>query len=103
MKETYRLLAQSHGIDWTGCRHGQADPVAADLPSQSLNHASSAVEAATGITVAATGAIPQPGFIHEDPGQSFVLDVADLYRADLTIPCALRAARQVIADPVQKI
>jgi len=51
--------------------------MAADLPNQALNHAASAVEAAAAI---ATATIPQPGFIHGDPGQSFVLDVADLYR-----------------------
>jgi hypothetical protein len=38
----------------------------------------SAVEGAACIAVAATATIPQLGFIHEDSGQSFVLDVADL-------------------------
>src|SRR6266516_7844214 len=32
------------------------------------------------------------GFIHEDSGQSFVLDVADLVRDTVTIPCAFKAA-----------
>jgi CRISP-associated protein Cas1 len=103
MKETYRLLAQSHRIAWNGRRYDRADPVAADLPNQALNHASSAVEAAAAIAVAATATIPQLGFIHEDPGQSFVLDVADLYRAEVTIPCAFRAAKQVAANPVDNI
>lgn len=103
MKETYRLLAQSHGIDWKGRRYDRNAPLAADLPNQALNHASSAVEAAAAIAVAATGAIPQLGFIHEDPGQSFVLDVADLYRAELTIPCAFRAAKQAAAHPAENI
>ena len=30
--------------------------------------------------MAATATIPQLGFIHEDSGQSFVLDIADLFR-----------------------
>lgn len=55
------------------------------------------------IAVAATATIPQLGFIHEDSGQSFVLDIADLYRAELTIPCAFRAARQVEAKPTESI
>ncbi|MDG1117628.1 MAG: type I-E CRISPR-associated endonuclease Cas1e [Flavimaricola sp.] len=94
MKESYRLLARSIGIDWNG-RHYQRDsPTAADLPNQALNHASSAVEAAAAIAVAATATIPQLGFIHEDAGQSFVLDIADLYRVTVTIPCAFKAAKQ---------
>ena len=78
MKESYRLLARQIGVDWRGRRYDRARPLAADLPNQALSHASSAVEGAAAIAVAATPTIPQLGFIHEDPGQSFVLDIADL-------------------------
>lgn len=94
MKETYRLAAQQAGIRWQGRRYDRADPGAADLPNQALNHAASAVEAAAAIACAAVRAIPQLGFIHEDPGQSLVLDVADLVRDSVTIPVAFAAARQ---------
>ena len=94
MKESYALHAKQVGITWRGRRYDRANPNAADLPNQALNHAASAVEAAAAIAVAATATIPQLGFIHEDPGQSFVLDIADLYRDEITIPCAFRAARQ---------
>jgi CRISPR-associated protein Cas1 len=93
MKETYRLAAAQVGIDWAGRRYDRADPGAADLPNQALNHAASAVEAAAAIAVTATGALPQLGFIHEDPGQSLVLDIADLFRDQVTVPEAFRAAR----------
>ena len=95
MKESYRLHAQRAGIVWRGRRYDRANPGAADLPNQALNHASSAVEGAAAIAVAATATIPQLGFIHEDPGQSFVLDIADLHRDSITIPCAFRAAKRV--------
>ncbi len=97
MKETYRLTAERLGVPWRGRRYDRSTPGAADLPNQALNHASSAVEAAAAIAVTATAAIPQLGFIHEDPGQSFVLDVADLFRDTVTIPCAFRAARSAEA------
>ena len=93
MKESYRLLAQKIGVEWRGRHYDRARPHAADLPNQALNHASSAVEGAAAIAVAATATIPQLGFIHEDAGQSFVLDIADLYRDTVTIPCAFRAAK----------
>ncbi len=95
MKESYRLIAAQIGIEWRGRRYDRANPTGSDLPNQALNHAASAVEAAAAIAVAATATIPQLGFIHEDAGQSFVLDIADLYRAEVTIPCAFRAAREV--------
>jgi CRISPR-associated protein Cas1 len=103
MKQTYAIWAERIGIDWQGRRYDRSDPTAADLPNQALNHAASAVEAAASIAVCATATIPQLGFIHEDPGQSFVLDVADLFRDQLTIPCAFRAARQVTDHPSENI
>ena len=99
------------GLPLPGLDHGLgepvypdcADPGAADLPNQALNHASSAVEGAAAIAVAATATIPQLGFIHEDPGQSFVLDIADLYRDSVTIPCAFRAAKRVAERPDENV
>lgn len=93
MKEAYRIAAMQAKIDWRGRRYDRASPLSADAPNQALNHVSSAVEAAAAIAVTAVGAIPQLGFIHEDPGQSFVLDVADLWRQELTIPVAFAASK----------
>jgi len=103
MKESYRLLAKSIGIDWKGRHYQRDNPTAADLPNQALNHASSAVEAAAAIAVAATATIPQLGFIHEDAGQSFVLDISDLYRVVVTIPCAFKAAKHCTQRPTENI
>ena len=99
MKETYRLIARQVGVQWRGRRYDRANPNASDLPNQALNHASSAVEAAAAIAVSATATIPQLGFVHEDPGQSFVLDIADLYRDTVTVPWALRSAKSVSEHP----
>ncbi len=103
MKESYRLLARQIGVEWHGRRYDRANPGAANLPNQALNHASSAVEGAAAIAVAATATIPQLGFVHEDPGQSFVLDIADLYRDSITVPCAFRAAKRVAERPAENI
>ena len=50
--------------------------------------------AAAAVAVAATGTIPQLGFVHEDSGQSFVLDVADLFRHDVLLDIAFGAAKE---------
>ena len=94
MRETYRLVAQTVGVEWRGRRYDRSNPGKADLPNQALNHASSAVEAAAAIAVAATATIPQLGFVHEDASQSFVLDISDLFRDTVLIPAAFRAAKR---------
>ncbi len=94
MKETYRLTAERFGVRWRGRRYDRAAPDAADLPNQAINHASTAVQAAAVIAVTAVSALPQLGFIHEDSDQSFVLDIADLYRDTVTLPVAFAAVAE---------
>lgn len=95
MKETYRRLAESHGIKWYGRRYDRQNPESDDIPNQAINHAATAVEAAALIATAATGAIPSLGFIHEDASISFPLDIADLFRHSHTIPIAFKAAKEI--------
>lgn len=92
MKETYRLLAQQHGVRWRGRRYDREDPSANDLPNQAINHAATATEAAALIAVASTQTIPQLGFIHEHARHAFALDIADLFRTEITLPVAFAAA-----------
>ncbi|SEO55394.1 type I-E CRISPR-associated endonuclease Cas1e [Aquisalimonas asiatica] len=99
MKEMYRVQAERFGITWKGRRYNRNDPTSADVPNQAINHAATFVESAADVAVAALGALPPLGFIHEDSSNAFTLDVADLYRADITIPLAFAVARQVQENP----
>jgi CRISPR-associated protein Cas1 len=98
MRETYRQLAEHYGVPWTGRKYDRADPEHNSPVNQAINHAASAVQAAAMLAVAATGTIPQLGFIHEESGQAFCLDVADLWRAALTLPAAFAAVRNCSND-----
>ena len=94
MKTSYSLLAKKYGIDWHGRRYDRQHPEIADDANQAINHAATATEAAAIIAVAATGALPPLGFIHEDASIAFCLDIADLYRTEITIPVAFEAVNQ---------
>ena len=94
IKRSYQLAAERHGVAWKGRKYERNNPNACDTPNQALNHAASAIRAAASVAVAAVGAIPQLGFIHEDSGQSFVLDIADLYRHNVTLDIAFASARE---------
>ena len=95
VKESYKQVAQSFGMTWKRRDFNRANPDAADLANQAINHASTAVRAAAGVAVAAVSALPQLGFIHEDSDQSFVLDIADLYRESVTLRLAFSAAKRL--------
>ncbi len=98
VKATYRLMAQRYGIEWKGRHYDRANPSATDIPNQAINHAATAVQAAAAIAVQAVAAIPQLGFIHEDSGQSFILDIADLFRDTITLQIAFTVAKKTETD-----
>lgn len=105
IKESYKLVAQRFDVEWHGRHYDRDNPGAADSPNQALNHAATFVEAAADIAVAAVGALPPLGFIHEDSSNSFTLDVADLHRVDVTLPLAfgaVRAMRDGKADHLER-
>ncbi|MCW8309457.1 type I-E CRISPR-associated endonuclease Cas1e [Acidiphilium sp. PA] len=105
IKRSYQLAAEQHGISWHGRHSDHANPNVEDLPNQALNHAASAMRAAACVAVAALGAIPQLGFVHEDSGQSFVLDIADLFRHDVTLDIAFGAAKDAMksGDSIERL
>lgn len=99
LKEAYRIIAKKYGVRWKGRRYDRQDPQATDIPNQAINHASTFVEAAADIAVAAVGALPPLGFIHEQSSNAFTLDVADMWRVQITLPLAFETAAKVTHQP----
>ena len=99
MKKSYQLLADEYGIPWKGRRYDRQNPNGTDIPNQAINHAATFVEAAADVAVAAVGALPPLGFIHEASSNAFTLDIADLYRAEITLPLAFSVARKALDNP----
>lgn len=96
VKAIYRLMADKYGIPWDGRHYDRNNPEATDIPNQAINHAATAVQGAAAIAVQSLAAIPQLGFIHEDSGQAFVLDIADLFRDTITLQIAFAVAKKAI-------
>lgn len=98
VKESYKRLAQEFGLSWSGRSYDRSAPEAGDDLNRAVNYAAAVVRAAAMVATASVGAIPQLGFIHEDSGLSFCLDIADLYRDELTLRVAFGAVRSVRAS-----
>lgn len=98
MKEAYRIQADRYRLPWAGRRYDRSRPDGADVPNQAINHAATFVECAADVAVAVVGALPPLGFVHEDSSNAFTLDLADLYRVEVTIPLAFRVARRVLEN-----
>jgi CRISPR-associated protein Cas1 len=98
VKQLYRRLAEQHGVEWTKRAYDRSDPEASDEINEAINHAATALYAGAAVAVYSVGAIPQLGFIHEDSGDAFCLDVADLFRMSDAIPVAFAAIKVVRND-----
>jgi len=77
---------------WTGRNYdrtnwGQSDPV-----NRALSCANSCLYGLCHAAILATGYSPAIGFIHTGKQLSFVYDIADLYKAEISIPVAFQIA-----------
>ena len=96
IKRAYQLAAERFGVPWRGRIYDRANPGRDDVANEAINHASVVFRAAAAIAVTATATIPQLGFVHEESGESFALDIADLYRHDALLDVAFGAAKEAI-------
>ncbi|MGB8478303.1 MAG: type I-E CRISPR-associated endonuclease Cas1e [Acidobacteriaceae bacterium] len=105
IKRSYQLAAERFDIPWHGRSYDRENPDATDAPNQAINHAATAMTAAAAVAVASIGAIPQLGFVHENSGQAFVLDIADLYRHDITLEIAFGSVKESLreAQPLERV
>ncbi|WP_204042876.1 type I-E CRISPR-associated endonuclease Cas1e, partial [Acrocarpospora phusangensis] len=92
MKALYRLLATKHGIarfrrNYDPAAWDDQDPV-----NLALSAANAALYGVVHAAICALGCSPALGFIHAGTQTSFVYDIADLYKAKVTIPLAFNLA-----------
>lgn len=98
IKRLYMRHAERTGIPWSRrqYRQGEAFAVGDDV-NRLLSAGNACLYGICHAAVVGIGASPGLGFIHTGSALSFVLDVADLYKAEYTIPLAfdLAAAKRV--------
>jgi len=68
--------------------------------NQALSAANSAIYGVVHAVIVALGCSPGLGFVHNGTYRSFVYDIADLYKADLTIPIAFDVAASLSDEAV---
>nr|WP_237182653.1 type I-E CRISPR-associated endonuclease Cas1e [Roseomonas marmotae] len=92
VRETYRLLAQRHGVSWDGRHYDPHAWSTADLVNRCLSAATAALYGITEAAILAAGYAPAIGFLHSGKPQSFVYDIADILKFDTVVPEAFRVA-----------
>lgn len=97
----YRRCAKAWKIDWSG-RDFDPENFADGSPvNQALSAGNVCLYGLAHAVITALGCSPGLGFVHVGHENSFVYDIADLYKAETTIPLAFRVAAEETADPAQ--
>lgn len=94
VRDAYARAARDTGVPWSGRNYqrnkwGFADPV-----NRALSAANSCLYGVCHAAIVSAGFSPALGFIHTGKMLSFVYDVADLYKAEVTIPVAFQVTAE---------
>jgi CRISPR-associated protein Cas1 len=92
VRDTYAHWSEVTGVPWSGRAYRQGDWASADPVNRALSAANACLYGVCHAAIVATGFCPGLGFVHVGKQLSFVYDVADLYKMDLTVPAAFLAA-----------
>jgi CRISPR-associated protein Cas1 len=92
VRAVYREQARLSGLKWEGRRYDPSDWGAGDPVNQCLSAANSALYGICHAAILHLGCSPGLGFVHTGHQLSFVYDIADLYKAEVTIPAAFGIA-----------
>jgi CRISPR-associated protein Cas1 len=99
VRKAYRAASRTYDVPWHGRRYDRGDWGAADPVNRALSAANALLNGLCHAAIVSGGYSPALGFIHTGKQLSFVYDVADLYKAEVTIPLAF----QTVAESTQRL
>lgn len=92
MRAVYRKHSAETGVPWNGRSYDPEDFSAGDPVNQALSAGNVCLYGLAHAVICALGCSPGLGFVHIGHELSFVYDVADLYKTEITIPIAFQMA-----------
>jgi CRISP-associated protein Cas1 len=98
VRKTYEVEAGNYGLAWTGRDYDQDDWYDASAANRALSAANACLYGVCHAAIVSAGYSAALGFIHVGKMLSFVYDVADLYKTEVTVPLAFRLAATVTRD-----
>lgn len=99
IRTLYRRLSKQYDVPWKGREYNPDDFLDASPINQALSAAHVCLYGVVHSVIVALGCSPALGFVHVGHERSFVYDIADLYKAEVTIPIAF----EVASDPPEDI
>lgn len=98
MRKIYREQAKLNNVEWNGREYNIDDFSSGSPVNQALSAANVCLYGLAASVITALGCSAGLGFIHVGHEFSFAYDIADLYKAETTIPLAFQLAGEEVPD-----
>lgn len=103
VRKMYELLAQQYKVNWKFRNYDHTEWESGDIPNRCLSSATACLYGICEAAILAAGYAPAVGFIHTGKPQSFVYDIADIFKFETVVPVAFRIAARSPRDPEREV
>lgn len=98
VRRIYREQSRRTGVEWTRRTYDPENWQGDDHINQALSAANAALYGIVHAVIVALGCSPALGFVHTGTQRSFVYDIADLYKTEVSIPVAFDVASDTVIN-----
>lgn len=103
VRKMYELLARQYGVIWKSRNYDHTEWESGDIPNRCLSSATACLYGICEAAILAAGYAPAIGFIHTGKPQSFVYDIADIFKFETVVPVAFRIAAKTPHQPEREV
>ena len=103
VRKMYELLARQYKVPWKNRNYDHTSWGSGDLPNRCLSSATACLYGICEAAILAAGYAPAVGFIHTGKPQSFVYDIADIFKFETVVPVAFKIAAKKPDNPERAV
>ena len=103
VRKLYELLARQYKVPWKRRNYDHTSWGSGDLPNRCLSSATACLYGICEAAILAAGYAPAVGFIHTGKPQSFVYDIADIFKFETVVPVAFKVAASKTYNPERDV
>jgi CRISPR-associated protein Cas1 len=103
VRRAYQVASRETGIPWKGRSYNAGEWGRADVVNRALSAANSCLYGICHAAILSAGFSPALGFIHTGKMLSFVYDIADLYKTEISVPAAFHAAAEGVLGVERRV
>jgi CRISPR-associated protein Cas1 len=103
VRKMYQLLARQYKVPWKNRNYDHSEWGSGDVPNRCLSSATACLYGICEAAILAAGYAPAVGFIHTGKPQSFVYDIADIFKFETVVPVAFKIAAKNPRNPERDV